>query len=386
MTRLKRIALLLESDMAFDRAIARGVGDYVHTHKGWLVMMDPVMEFTVETLRHWEPDGIISSVNLARRGGLCLPGVPAVVVGSSNDGQEQSLGVPVISSNHLEIGRMAARYFISKGFKNFAFCGGLESGGWCALRRMGFQEELAAGGFDLSVYEPDLAQPVSMPQAVASLGRWLRTLPKPTAVFAFFDGWARWVLDACLLEEIAVPHTVAVLGVDDDRWLCELSQPSLSSVDPNVVTTGFIAAKLLDGMLRGETPPPFTLIDPAEVKERDSSNVMAFEQSEVAIAMRYIREHACDPIEPADVLAVTGMSNSTAYRRFMKEVGHSIHTEIQRVQMERVRALLTTTNLSVTEIGRQTGFENVRYLTKVFREAVGCTPMQFRRTQGTAKV
>lgn len=386
MAGLKRIALLLESDMAFDRAIARGVGDYVHTHKGWLVMMDPVMEFTVEALKHWEPDGIISSVNLARRGGLCLPGVPAVVVGSSNDGQEQSLGVPVIGSNHLEIGRMAARHFISKGFKNFAFCGGIETAGWCHRRQRGFQEELAAGGFTPAVYEPDLAQPVSMPQAVVSLGRWLRTLPKPTAVFAFFDGWARWVLDACLLEEIPVPQTVAVLGVDDDQWLCELSQPSLSSVDPNVATTGFIAAKLLDGMLRGETPPPLTEIDPAGVKARDSTNVMAFEQSEVAIAMRYIREHACDPIEPADVLAVTGMSNSTAYRRFMKEVGHSIHAEIQRVQLERVRALLTTTNLSVTEIGRQTGFENVRYLTKVFREAVGCTPMKFRRTQGTAKV
>jgi len=383
---LKKIALLLESDMAFDRAIARGVGDYVHTHKGWLVMMDPVMEFTVDALRHWEPDGIISSAYLARKGGLNLPGVPAIVVGSSPDGQEGSLGAPVVGSNHHEIGRLAARHFISKGFKNFAFCGGVKSSVWCTRRQIGFAEELAASGFDLSVYQPDLAGPVSMPQAVFSLGRWLKKLPKPTAVFVFFDGWARWVLDACLLENIRVPEAVAVLGVDDDRWLCELSQPSLSSVDPNVVTTGFIAAKLLDGMLRGEAPPSLTQIDPAGVQERDSTNVTAFEQSEVAIAKRYIREHACDPIEPADVLAVTGMSNSTAYRRFMKEVGHSIHTEIRRVQLERVRALLTTTNLSVTEIARQAGFENVRYLTKVFREATGGTPVQFRRTQGTATV
>lgn len=225
-----------------------------------------------------------------------------------------------------------------------------------------------------------------MPQAIGSLGRWLKSLPKPTAVFVFFDGWARWVLDACLLEGIKVPLDIAVLGVDNDEWLCELSQPSLSSVDPNIVTTGFIAAKLLDGMLRGKQPPPLTQIDPAGVVTRISTEFHAFEQSEVAIAMRYIREHACDPIDPGDVLTVTGMSTSTAYRRFMKEVGHSIHAEIQRVQLERVRELLTMTNLSVTEIGRQAGFQNVRYLTKVFRNATGCTPVHFRRTQGSAKV
>ncbi|MEM9160986.1 MAG: DNA-binding transcriptional regulator [Verrucomicrobiota bacterium] len=346
-----------------------------------------MMEVSRKTLEHWNPDGIITNVHLAHRGGVKdLSGVPVVGVGSFSHEQEAALDLPLVTSNHAAIGKMAARHFIGKGFKSFAFCGGTARTSWCEQRRVGFQQELEDNHFDLSVYEPDFGSKVIMPEAIASLAKWLKGLPKPAGVFAFFDGWARWILEACLLADLKVPQEVAVLGVDNDRWLCELSQPRLSSVDPNIATAGFMAAKILDGMLKGEKAPDLTTIDPVGVEERDSTDFMAFEESEVVFAVRYIREHSCDPISPSDVLAVTGMSNSTAHRKFMKELGHSIHAEIQRVQLERVKELLTTTNLSVTEVGEQAGFDNVRYFTKVFRDAFGCTPKHYRKTQGTAGV
>jgi two-component system response regulator YesN len=77
------------------------------------------------------------------------------------------------------------------------------------------------------------------------------------------------------------------------------------------------------------------------------------------------------------------MSNSTAYRKFMKAIGRSIHNQIQKVQMNRVKELLTTTNLSITEIAAQAGFDNVRYMTQVFRDMTNQTPTEYRRTQST---
>ena len=112
----------------------------------------------------------------------------------------------------------------------------------------------------------------------------------------------------------------------------------------------------------------------------------AFEDPEITIAMRYIKEHACDPISPQDVLKLTGMSNSTAYRKFMKSIGRSIHSEIQAVQMERVKELLTTTNLNITTVAQEAGFDNIRYLTKVFRDTTGHTPTEFRRLHSTPSV
>lgn len=385
LNRVKRVALLLETDMAFDRAIARGVGDYIHSHTGWIILMDPMTEASIEGLRHWAPDGIITSIHLpAIREIATIKDIPMVGFGSYSEQQDGYLKIPIVTSNQSEIGRMAARYFINKGLREFAFCGGNENALWCHQRRIGFIEELAKHGFSCAVYQPDAAEVASMPSAIVSLGHWLESLAKPTGVFVFFDGWARWVLDACVLQDLQVPQQISVLGVDNDRWLCELSQPRLSSVDPNVENAGYVAAEILDKLMSGQSAAKsVTYIDPARVDERDSSSYLAFEDPEVAFAMRYIKEHACDPIAPADVLKVTGMSNSTAYRKFMKALGRSIHDEIQRVQLERIQHLLTSTNLNVTEAARQAGFLNIRYLTKVFRDATGMTPTEYRRSKST---
>jgi LacI family transcriptional regulator len=80
------------------------------------------------------------------------------------------------------------------------------------------------------------------------------------------------------------------------------------------------------------------------------------------------------------------MSNSTGYRKFKKAIGRSIHNEIQRVQMERIKELLTTTNLSIKNIAGISGFENVRYLTQVFRDQTKQTPTEFRRTQSSPEL
>lgn len=388
--RVKRVALLLESDMAFDRAIARGVGEYIRSHTGWIILMDPMTEATLQSLKHWDPDGIITSIHLpAIRDIATLHDIPMVGFGSYSAEQDGHLEFPIVTSNQAEIGRMAARYFINKGIRSFAFCGGDERALWCQQRRDGFVAELEKHGHGCDIYEPALPSPITMPDAIRSLGSWLTRQPKPTGVFVFFDGWARWVLDACVVNGLQVPQEISVIGVDNDRWLCELSQPRLSSIDPNVMTAGYTAADILNRLLRGEAPPDapqLTFVDPSRVEERDSSNYMAFADPEVAFAMRYIKEHACDPISPNDVLRVTGMSNSTAYRKFMRSIGRSIHNEIQRIQMERVKELLTDTNLNITTVAQQAGFENIRYLTKVFRDVTGLTPTEFRRAHSTPSI
>jgi LacI family transcriptional regulator len=386
-SKVRRIALLLQSGMAFDRAIARGIGEYIRNHRGWVILMDPMMDVTTEGLKHWNPDGIIVDIQSgALKAALQLGDIPIVGVGSYCEKSGNLLDIPIVTSNQEEIGRMAARHFISKGFRHFAFCAGDEKATWCIQRQQGFAEELAKHDFSYERYVPDLNGHINMPEALKSLGKWMHGLPKPTGVFVYFDGWARWVLDACVVEDLKVPQEIAVLGVDNDRWLCELSQPRLSSVDPNVLTAGFAAAEILDNVLHGGTPPKLTRIDPSEVAARDSTDLMAFNEPEVAFAIRYIREHACDPITPSDVLRVTGMSNSTAYRKFKSALGRSIHSEIQRVQMEQIKKLLTTTNLNVNEVARQSGFDNARYLTKVFRELTNMTPIEFRRKQSTPDI
>lgn len=394
----KRLALLLESGLSFDRAIARGVGEYIREHRGWVIQMDPMLEVSAHSLRHLDPDGIICVFQSGgMKAALELAEVPIVAVGAYNQADDKYPKTPIITSNQVEIGRIAARHFIDQGFKSFAFCPGVGDSHlqWNREREQGFEEILAAEGYSYSRFESANGGKMDMTASMKAIGHWLRKLPKPTGVFVYFDGLARWVLDACVLEDINVPREIAVLGVDNDRWICELSQPRLSSVDPNVEKIGYLAAETLAAQIEclhqdlpqnkgpGIAIPHLTRVNPVGVLARESTETMAFNDSDVAFAVRYIRGHACDPIIPADVLKVTGMSHSTAYRKFMKHLGRSIHSEIQRVQMKRMKELLVSTNLNVSAIARQSGVNNVRYMTKIFREATGCTPTEFRRSEST---
>ena len=90
------------------------------------------------------------------------------------------------------------------------------------------------------------------------MAHWVEALPKPVGLMACNDIRGQQVLNACRDVEIAVPEDVAVLGVDNDDVLCDLSYPTLSSVLPDTRRTGFEAAALLERMIGGEPPPQMT--------------------------------------------------------------------------------------------------------------------------------
>jgi transcriptional regulator GlxA family with amidase domain len=54
--------------------------------------------------------------------------------------------------------------------------------------------------------------------------------------------------------------------------------------------------------------------------------------------------------------------------------------------MDRVKELLTKTNFSIKQIAAQSGIENVRYLTQIFRDQTGQTPTEYRRTQSSPQL
>ena len=55
------------------------------------------------------------------------------------------------------------------------------------------------------------------------------------------------LLDACRRINVLVPEEVAVIGVDNDEIICNLSNPNLSSVDVNTYNIGYEAAALWIG-------------------------------------------------------------------------------------------------------------------------------------------
>ena len=213
-----------------------------------------------------------------------------------------------------------------------------------------------------------------------ALCAWLVSLPKPVGLMAANDNRARQVLEGGRVCGLQVPEEVAVIGVDNDEVLCRLSSPLLTSIEQGAERIGYEAAALLDRIMSGKTSAKRRyVIDSEGVVTHLSTDVIPVEDPQVAKAMSFIWEHACDGIKVPDVVAAVAASRSGLEARFKTALGRTLHTAIRDVQLERVKTLVTETNLAAKEIAASTGFKSVQHMSSLFRRAVGLPPAEFRR-------
>ena len=383
--RLPQVALLIESSRAYGRGLLHGIAHYARLHGRWSIyhyersLNDPAPQW----LAKWKGQGIIARLEnpqLIRT--IQKLGCPVVDL----RGLHNLPDIPLVETNDKTVVRMALDHLIERGFTRFAYCG--FAGANYSDRRLGFLKDFTSDDrYSLEVYESDETARRSDTVATESRGilyegaiaRWLSKLPKPIGVIACNDVRGQQVLNAAREHNISVPEDLAVIGVDNDEVLCELSDPPLSSVEPNTFRIGYEAAALLDRMMQGFKPDCHTLfIEPTSVITRASTDVLAMADREVAIAVRYIRQHATDHISVEDVLDQVPLSRSTLERRFFKIIGRSPKAEILRIRLDRARQLLAETDYALLTIAQMTGFTHAEYLSVVFKQKFNQTPGQFR--------
>jgi LacI family transcriptional regulator len=194
------------------------------------------------------------------------------------------------------------------------------------------------------------------------------------------DDRGREVLEACRAAEIRVPEELAVIGVDNDELLCELSDPPLSSVALNAEGVGYRGAALLDRMMRRRLRKPRRLVaEPLHVVTRRSTEAIAIEDPEIVEAVRFIHDHATELIQVGDVVRHVAVSRRNLEARFRRFVGRTPHAELQRVRMQRAIRFLMETSLSIPKIAEEVGYNTPSYFIQVFRKEYGTTPARYRR-------
>jgi LacI family transcriptional regulator len=374
MTSPRQVALLIETSNAYGRGLLRGVKAYSDAHGPWRLSLAEHGrgEVSPTELADWKGHGVIARVENARVAEVVRSCVrPAVDVSAARLLPE----VPWVETDDAAVARLAADHLLERGLRHFGYCGDGRFN-WSRWRGEHFVRYLAEAGHACH------AGP-SPRRGDDELSEWVRSLPRPAGILACYDIRAREVLAACRSAGVAVPDEIAVIGVDDDDLLCELCDPPLSSVRPNTRHTGWVAAELLDEWMAGRPGRPEAhLIPPLGVTTRRSTDMLAVEDADLAAAVRFIRENACAGITVADVVSRLPLSRRVLEARFQKVLGRTPHAEILRVRLERVKALLARSDLSLNTIARRTGFRHGVYLSAVFKRELGETPGQFRTRQG----
>ncbi|WP_367873797.1 substrate-binding domain-containing protein [Luteolibacter sp. Populi] len=365
------IGLMLDPLSGYGSKILDGISRYVQRKPNWRVAyFDRERRELADLVETWQGDAIICTVVDQRfREAAATRTIPMINVAGLMDETEVC---SVLADDHA-IGRMAAEHLIDRGFKNFAFVRKRDGTRYSTDRGSGFQARVEEAGGKVVTIQ------LNMNHSDEELIEKLAALPRPLGIFTALDRIASMVMEACWKADFKVPEEIAIVGAGNHQQLCELSSPTLSSVETDMERRGYEAAALLDRILSGEARPKEPVrIAPAHVVARRSTDVYAFDDGDVVAALRFIRENSDCTIKVKDVVAATTISRRSLEGRFNSLIGRTLHDEIWRAHFDLAMRLLSSSDLSLQDVAERSGFRTASALVNLFRQRLGVTPKEFR--------
>ena len=102
--------------------------------------------------------------------------------------------------------------------------------------------------------------------------------------------------------------------------------------------------------------------------------------NELTPVLDWLDLHLAEPLTLSDVAAQAHMSERTLARRFRLETGDSLAGWVARRRVERARALLEDSDVTVTAVAHAVGFGSTEALRRNFAAQLGTTPRSYRDT------
>lgn len=373
---MKKKILVMISPVSAPRI--NGIARYAR-EQGWHLMIQDRMGSRPLA---WDGDGVIvalrsdnATVKAVKK--FRARHIPVVDVTTSRP----EIALPRVMSDHTAIGRIAAEHFTERNFRNLAWF----STGWGhvqELRYKGFSEKVPAAKWIATQALPKPRQ-----ENYAAFLKWisseLKKCPKPVGVLTYDEADGAKLLDAAERAGLSVPEEVAILTVGNDSIICENQSVPLSSIDQDLETGGYEAARRLDCLMRGEsTSREAVLIQPKGIVSRRSTDIIASSDPLVKDTLSYIAANISKPFGAAQIADALGVSRNMLDKHFRADMNCSIGDEIARQRLALVKTLLRDTDSTLAAIADTAGFCTQSHLSNVFHASTGVTPSVWRKEHG----
>ncbi len=379
-----RVLLLINNSGAYDRGLIKGIAQYAKYYDSWFFLREsPYFIYKntdkkiIQYIKEWKPDGIIMCENDLANEIISL-NIPTIISPFTKIYDR----VINIVANDFAIGEMGAHYYLEKKYSHYAFYGTNESF-WSLEREKAYVRTLKINHKEVSVYRTSiLKKEFDWKKEPYHIARWLQEQPKPLALMACADDWSQLVTEAVKIAGLKAPEDIAILGVDNDELICELSSPPLSSIIQDSEKTGFEAAYLLHQLMKGFNVPVKNIVGlPIQVVTRQSTKLTAVENIDISNALRYINNNAGNQhLHVEQVVKKTCLSRRVLEIKFREYLGRTIGSEIKRTRINAVCEKLINTSLTISEIAEHLGFGSSANLTVFFKREKKTTPLEYRKT------
>lgn len=386
--KIPHICILLDMSLSACREKLRGILRYERLFGPWKLHLPTFDDHPYARMSFTEYDGIIADCVPGRFPGEPLKKCrhPIVLLDYLEDIEPSFHRFAHVRCDGNRIGKMGLEHFMKCGLSHFGFVDEMFNVNWSLNRRNGFLsrwKELSPELSDCFIYSEDILCKKYPKTESRRLVKWLRELPKPIGVFCAHDARAQQVIQACHKAEIAIPKEVTVLGVDDDEYLCQICDPTLSSIRNDNEEGGYLAAEVLAEMMavpgcKGGT----RFYPPLYVHTRQSTAIQHHIESFLQDAIQFVEAHAGIGIQVSDVVRVANVSRRLLEQHFRKVLRRSIHEVILDARFRRVCILLLETDLNINELARLCGFQSEYYICTAFKKRFGKTIFQYRKDRG----
>ncbi len=366
-----------------------GLLQYIAKHRAkWNVHLvrEDIQRRTLERELKGGIDGIIANTDMI--GNSLIPLIPSDMPCVVTDAihpecfETALRNVAFVDADSNEIGRLGANYLAGQGnYTTFGFIGLDEPFHWSQTRLQSFRQTLAEKGVECSVLNVRRSA-MHEDDTLRAMCEWAAGLHRPAAVMAASDELARQFVEAIAARGLGSPNDIAVLGVDNEWIFCTHMQPTLSSIQPDFERAGFLAAECLDKMMRSGgtgrngmriTCPVKTIVGRESTAPSNTAGLM------IRRAEEFIHDHPSSVTCVGDVARHLKVSRRLLDLRFRAITGKTVLSAIQDEQLNRVRDLLRTTSLSITEISSRCNFRSENHLKSLFKKTYGITMRDFRR-------
>lgn len=378
-----KILLLTDFSSGYSRSLLENVVRYAREVGPWAFYRMPLYfrelygdEGVVEWAKKWGTDAIIAQFSDIDLSVLNQLNIPIIV----QNYKERSSGISNLTGDYFGTGVIAANFFLHKGYKSFAYYG-LTDTVWGRERGEGFKKIVNNKGYE--VYEFNNRKRVPSEKwsfDVEQVSRWLLSLPKPIALFACDDYYALQITEVCKMYDISIPEEIAVLGVDNDKLLCNISDPQLSSIELDIENGGYEAGKLLHQFIEKKIIAPVDIIiKPVRIVPRASTERFAVSDRHIEQLLQYIDNNYQNPLSVDELTQIIPFSRRVLEKKFKRETGTSVYQYLLDLRIEKFADLLITTDLPLIEAATRSGFTDYKNISRIFTKAKEMTPLQYRK-------
>ena len=387
------IRLLVISDFteSFTHKFITGVVNYSRRKEQWIIRrMPPAYKAqigipgVIRLAKEWGVDAVVGQFEPTDDLGLFIRNGIIVI---AQDFKKRFATVPNLTGDYIGTGRMVARYFIDRGFRNYGFFG-FNNVCWSDERCEGFRREIDEAGFGDSFYtynQQDIETVWYYEQN--RLREWLKTIPKPIAIMACDDNQADNLVEVCHSAGIPIPSEVSVMGVDNDELLCSLGSTTLSSVQMDIEDSGWRTAELIERLVTDPSAPwEDIVIRPVKIVGRMSTAAFATADQQIIKALLFIHKNSRRKISVGDVTAEAALSRRLLERRFKEVTGKTLYQYITDLKLKYFAEQLQDTDDQVINIALSMGEDDTKSISRRFKQIYGCTPLEWREKQRKNKI